>query len=152
MFNIFKRRKKTSSSGGVDNSFPLKFKDAVSALEYACKYLECPLTEGAFLPALVLDARETYGTDCAVKIQDDGCQLAVLRVASDDGGFVVPATTASSEGPRLRPGQLVAWKAMKYMPEVGAKTDEERLGWVGLIIATLRPEYQDGSWIGDERY
>jgi len=38
------------------------------------------------------------------------------------------------------------------MPEVGAKTDEERLSWVGLIIATLRPEYQDGSWIGDERF
>jgi len=74
--------------------------------------------EGSQLPALVLDVREVIESNEAVITQPDGNQIAMLRVASSDGGFVVLATTAGASGPRLQPGELVAWQAMKYSPEV----------------------------------
>ena len=31
-------------------------------------------------------------------------------------------------------------------------TDDERSGWMGLIVGTLQPEYRDGGWVGDEQF
>ena len=152
MFDFFKRKKPIHSSASESGIPPLYFKDGNAALEYACKFMECPLGEGSFLPAVVLDSRELFGTQTAVKIQDDGNQLAMLRVASDDGGFLVAATTANPKGPRLQSGQLVAWKAMKYVPAIAETTKDKRFGWVGLIVGTLKPEHVNGSWAGDERF
>lgn len=148
MFGLFKRKK----SAIEDHSLPLKFKSGNEAFEYACKYLECPLHENAMLPALVVDASKEFGTRTAIKLEDDGTQVATLRVASKDGGFIVMAKTVSADGPILRTGQLVGWQAIKYMKELGEQTDDNRFGWVGLIIGTLKPEYQNGSWAGDERF
>lgn len=116
--------------------------------------MECPLHEGSFLPALVLDFRKLSSDESPVIIQKDGNQLAMLRIASDDGGFPVLATTVGAKGPKLQPGQLVAWKAGKYSADVAASmgAKDKRSGWVGLIIGTLRAEHREGNWVGDEKF
>ena len=152
MFEFFKRKKPTRPSASENVIPQLCFEDGNAALEYACKFMECPLGEGSFLPAVVLDSRELFDTQTAVKTQEDGNQLAMLRVASDDGGFLVAATTANPKGPKLQPGQLVAWTAMKHVPEIAETTKDQRFGWVGLIVGTLKPEHANGCWVGDERF
>jgi hypothetical protein len=99
-----------------------------------------------------VDARKEFGVKSAVRILEDGNQLAILRVVSDDGGFNVAASTLGPKGPELQPGQLVLWRAGKYAPEVAAAAKEKRFGWVGLIEGTLKPEYVNGGWVGGERF
>jgi hypothetical protein len=152
MFDFFKRKKTPSASTSSVTVPPFFFKDGQAAIEYCCEYMECPLSEGCFLPALVLDARTEFGTAVAVKIQDDGNQIAIIRVASSDGGFKVAASTAGPKGPTLQPGQLVAWRAGKYVPEVAQAAKEKRFGWVGIIEGTLKPEFVNGGWIGGEKF
>lgn len=133
---------------------PLFFKDGHAAFEYSCKFMDCPLHEGAFLPAVVLDPRELLGSSTVVERQKDGNQVVMLKLASSDGGFVVFASTLGPNGPQLKPGDFVAWRAAKHSKEVatsvGAK--DERSGWVGLILGTLKPEHRNGSWVGNERF
>lgn len=152
MFGFFKRKQPKARPTPEGRFPPLYFKDNAAAFEYACKFLQCHLAEGSFLPALVLDSKELFGTETAVKIQADGNQLAMLCVASDDGGFLVAATTTNPKGPRLEPGQLVAWTAMKYVPAIAEATNDKRFGWVGLIVGTLKPEHVNGSWVSDEKF
>jgi hypothetical protein len=153
MFEFLKRNRlpKSTAAGGA-RSMPLYFRDGTAALEYACRYMESPLEENASLPGVVLDAVKMFGTPAAVKIEPDGSQIATLRIASDDGGFIVIAGTAGRKGPKLQPGQFVLWHAGKYLPGVAKSSKDTRIGWVGLIVGTLKPEYRDGSWIGDQRF
>jgi len=153
MFDFLKRKSRPKETGKIDSAMPsLAFKDGAAALEYACQFMSCPLAEGSMLAALVLDAQNVFGTDTAVRIQSDGNQLAWVRVASETGGFEVATATANPKGPRLRVGQLVAWQAVSYAPAIAATMKDDRLGWIGLIIGTLRPEHANGSWLGDERF
>jgi hypothetical protein len=134
--------------------FPrLAFEDTLTAFEHACDR-GCLLHEGSMLPALVLD----------VEIQGNGRQTASVRVASADGGFIVSAPTSGSQGPRLHPGDFVAWQAERYDPRVAKEAPvtkkgfgffglkDKRFGWIGRIAGTLKLEYRDGGWIGDERF
>jgi hypothetical protein len=165
MIGSAKRTKFPTQSRAVDSSlFPrVTFYDGLTAFEHACDG-ECVLREGIMLPALILDACELFGAASAVEIQDDGRQMASIRVASADGGFIVSASTCGALGPKLRPGQFVAWQAERYDPK-GAKEapaaqkrfglfglKDKRIGWIGQIAGTLKPEYWDGGWIGDERF
>ena len=153
MFGFLKRTKSTSETPSNDGVMPLYFKSGESALEMACKYMNCALAEGSTLPALVLDSHKLFGTEVSVKVQANGIQLAMLRVASSDGGFLVAANTVGADGPRLEPGQLVAWQAMSYTPElVKTGAADERFGWVGLIVGTLKPEFVNGSWVGNIQF
>lgn len=69
-----------------------------------------------------------------------GLQTCSLKVASDDGGFLVLAQTAGN-GPKLEPGMLVAWQAGTYSADIGkVNSEDQRFGWVGLIIAVLHPD------------
>jgi len=147
MFAFKRRNPKVSTDGDVDRP-PRFFRDGISALRYACKFLECPLQEGAFLPAVVLDPRELFGTRETMKSAQDPNQLAFLCVASSDGGFFVAATTAGAAGPRLEPGQLVAWKAVRYLPDIANTLSDRRFGWLGTIVGTLKPEHRNGCWVG----
>jgi hypothetical protein len=133
----------------IGAAFP--FKDNASAFGYACKFLNCALTPGAMLPALVQDGRPIFGIHETIHRKADGTQTAFLKVASSDGGFLVLATT-TGEGPLLEPGDLVGWLAGEYSPDLGDIAPDKRFGWVGLIVGTLRPEWRDGSWIGQERF
>lgn len=153
MFGLFKWKRSLPSDPALPSRFPFLFKDNMAAFEFACQYLDCTLTEGGNLPALVLDPRELFGTSSSTKIQQDGTQIATLRVASNDSGFIVFASTLGANGPTLQPGQLVIWQAGRYVAQVAeaAKTKDKRIGWAGLIIATLKPEYREGCWIIDKR-
>ena len=133
---------------------PVIFADGTAALDYACKYLECPLRERSFLPAVVLDARNELGSKQPVETRPDGKQVAVLRVASADGGFAVIASTLGPHGPKLAPGDLVAWQAGKYRQDLAQSVGavDERSGWVGLIIGTLKPELRERRWLGDRKF
>lgn len=149
MFEFKRKNPKVSSDGDVGR--PARFfQDGIAALRFACKFLECPLHEGVFLPAVVLDPREVFGRQGAVKVGGDGIQTALLCVASNDGGFVVAAPTAGPKGPRLEPGQLVAWKAVRHVPEIASTVSDPRFGWVGVIVGTLEPEHRNGCWVGSE--
>jgi hypothetical protein len=114
--------------------------------------MECPLVAGMPLPALVLNSREMSGTGEAVARRTDGHQVALLRVASSDGGFIVGAGTSGPKGPQLEPGQLVLWRAGEYVPELGKGGKDAREGWAGLIEGTLKPEFVSGAWVGGERF
>jgi hypothetical protein len=146
----FKRTKPNVSSDGDIGRPPRFFPDGIAALRYACKFLECPLHEGTFLPAVVLDPRELFGSQVTVKTDKDGNQLAFLCVASSDSGFFVAAATAGPRGPRLEPGQLVAWKAVRHVPDIANSVTDKRFGWVGMIVGTLKPEHRDGCWVNGE--
>jgi hypothetical protein len=149
MFEFKRKKPKVSSDGDVGQP-PRFFPDGIAALRYACKFLECPLQEGTFLPAVVLDPRELFGTRATVKTDAEGNQLAFLCVASNDGGFFVAAATAGPKGPRLEPGQLVAWRAVRHVPEIANSLSDKRFGWVGVIVGTLKPEHRNGCWVGTE--
>ena len=122
---------------------PLRFKDSTAAFAYACESLLCEVSSGAVLPALVLDAR-TVGDEVAVKVQPDGTQITMLKVCSKDNGFMVMASTASPQGPKLEPGNLVAWQAGSQVPALAALSPDSRSTWVGLVLAKLMPEYTNG--------
>ena len=122
---------------------PLRFKDFEAAFSYACQSLQSELSSGAVLPALVLDARDVGG-EVAVKVQPDGIQLTMLKVCSKDNGFMVMASSASSQGPVLKPGDLVAWQASSQVAELAAISPDSRSNWVGLVLAKLMPEYTSG--------
>jgi hypothetical protein len=152
IFSIFKRKGRKQELTVGQSMPPLYFKDGDAALEYACEYMDCELHEGTLLPAIVVDARAMFGTAAAVKRQDDGNQLALIRVTSRDGGFLTVATTTNPKGPALQVGQLVAWQAMQYFPSFAKGAKDKRFGWAGLILGTLKPEYANGCWVGDVRF
>jgi hypothetical protein len=145
----FKRRNPKVSSDGDAGRPPRFFPDGIAALRYACRLLQCPLHEGAFLPAVVLDPREVFGTPPKPRT-GDGNQVAFLCVASNDGGFVVAATTAGPKGPKLEPGQLVAWRAVRHVPAIASTVSDPRFGWAGVIVGTLKPELRNGCWAAGE--
>ena|ERR1700730_2948892 len=93
----------------------------------------------------VLDAQREFGTSTAISIGQDGSQLAALRVASEDGGFLVFATTPSAEGEKLQPGDVVLWVPYEYNKEAGDQMSDKRSGWVGLIRAKIKPEINSAN-------
>jgi hypothetical protein len=145
----FKRIKAGVSADGDQGRPPRFFEDGVAALRYATLFLECPLREGAFLPAVVLDPRELFEGSAPSASAGAG-QTHFLCVASQDGGFVVAARTAGPQGPKLGAGQLVAWKAVRHVPDLAKGMRDERFGWVGVIVGTLKLEHRNGCWVSEQ--
>lgn len=121
-----------------DPQLPLYFKSSEAAFEMACKYLDCTIVKNTLLPAIVLDAKEHFSMPVAVKKNADGNQVVVVKVASDQGGFIVPASTLYPNGPDLEPGNLVYWMAGQFNSDIGC--------WNGFIVAKLKPQIVDGKW------
>ena len=90
------------------------FRDGSAMFPMQCKYGDTTIEPKKGLVALVSDAWKEFDLPTAVKIDADGSQTAVLRVASDDGGFVVIAKTPPGRGDPLQPGDLVMWVPMTY--------------------------------------
>lgn len=124
---------------------PLVFKSGKGFFELQCKYGHTKIGKGTAIVALVLDARKDYGTPVAVKIAPDGCQTAVLRVASDDGGFVVLAQTPSGIGDRLQPDDVILWVPSTYNEQIGKAMGDPRSGWVGFIRAKVKSEFDPAT-------
>lgn len=118
----------------------LYFKDGQAFYEMQCKYGQTDLQTGQGVVALVLDSEKEFGTKAPIKIDADGRQLAMLRVAASDGGFMVPAYTPSKNGDPLKPGDIVIWVPAIYNAEVGERLGDHRAGWVGFIRAKVAPE------------
>jgi len=112
---------------------------AAAFFDRQCENGDITIERSKGIVAIVLDAQKDLGTAVAVRIEPDGRQLAVLRVASDDGGFVVPASTPSGRGERLWPGDVVIWVPSIYSQEFGNHLQDKRSGWIGLITAKIRP-------------
>jgi len=93
--NIFRKLFSTNQNTARDPE--MVFESGEAAYEYACKFMDCTIEEGVSVPALVVDARD-FASDIgmAVKTESDRSQLAMIKVASKSGGFVVPVKTAGS--------------------------------------------------------
>ena len=89
----------------------------------------------------------------------------MIRVASKNGGFVIPAKTAGAQSsirpdlarqkgyahghPDLKPGDLVTFTAIIYKSEKAEAFGDKDAGWIGLITSKLEPKLsiQNGpSW------
>lgn len=116
----------------------LVFKSRSEFFEYQCKYGQTKIKKGFGIVGIVLDARE-YGSPFSVKIEKDGTQFAMIRVASDDGGFLVFAMTPR-KGDLLSVGDLIFWVPSIFSDETGSALQDSRSGWVGMIRAKIAPE------------
>ena len=117
----------------------LIFKDGEGFLAYQCKYGFTEIKVRTGIVALVLDARQ-FGIQQAVKVEADGLQRVMLKVASEDGGFMVSAQTLNGKGDLLKPGDVVIWVPMEHIGDVVPKGIDKRFGWVGFIVAKIAPE------------
>ncbi|PIE16426.1 MAG: hypothetical protein CSA68_02405 [Rhodobacterales bacterium] len=118
----------------------LPFKSGEAFFEYQCKFGHTEIKPKQGIVALVVDSTKEFGTQEAVKVEADGTQLVTLKVASDDGGFLVVAHTASGRGDRLRPDDVVIWVPLMYSKEIGGAGVDERFGWAGFVVAKVKPE------------
>ena len=106
-----------------------------------CKYGDSDIETNKGIVALVLDAKKELGTPVPVKIEPDGSQVAVLRVTSEDGGFIVCARTPSGDGVPLRAGDFVIWVPMSHSLTTAAQSSDLRFGWIGLIRAKIKTQH-----------
>ncbi len=120
---------------------PFIFKDNKSAFEYACKFKDCTIYEGAHIPALVIDS-------------DKDNEKVALKVASDDGGFLTLARPITKEH-NIQNGDFVAWTAVKYTKGLVSLANEKglaldpRIGWFGVISGILTPRLTNKGWTSE---
>lgn len=114
----------------------LVFTSSASLFKMTCKYGHVKIKLNRGLLAVVIDAKQEFGTPEVVKTEADGTQTAALRVVSEDGGFVVMSRTVG-RGPPLSPDDAVIWVPTAFSEEVGGLSEDKRLGWVGLIRARV---------------
>jgi hypothetical protein len=122
--------------------------DNKALFDLQCKYGESDIVPGRAVVALVLDAAKDFGTPVPIKIEADGRQTAVIRVAASDGGFIVLASTPGG-GEHLRVDDLVMWVPATCVKQVADNSGDPRAGWVGLIRAKIKPDVPLGpsnSW------
>lgn len=105
-----------------------------------CKYGDSDIEINKGIVARVLDASKEFGVPLPVKVQADGSQVAVLRVISEDDGFIVSAKTPPGSGLPLHPGDFVMWVPIVHSQLVAAQSVDPRFGWVGLIRAKIKTE------------
>ena len=122
----------------------LPFNSGAAFLEYQCEYGFTEIKPKQGVVALVLDARQ-FGTKEAVKVEADGRQMVTLKVASSDGGFIVPAQTPSGRGDRLKPDDVVIWVPLQHIGDAVPPEMDRRVGWVGFIVAKIAPEIDLGN-------
>ena len=139
---MFWKRKKKSQNLPI-----IKYKSGEAFFEMQCKFGHTEIIPQQGIVALVLDSRSEFGAQDQIRVDEDGTQTASLKVASDDGGFVVISKTAGPRGDKLIPGDVVVWVPITHaMPDVPEAADlDERFGWVGFIIAKVIPEMDPSS-------
>lgn len=63
----------------------------------------------------------------------------MLKIASENGRFILTFEAASGKGGRLKPDDLAIWLPLKRIGTVPPGTDP-RCGWMGLVVAKVKPE------------
>jgi hypothetical protein len=149
VFAWLKNKKAPPAGAGV----PLFFKDNAAAFAFACSNLAQELKAGIYLPALVQDGSTFLVGGASVQRNPDRNQLALLSVCSADGGFPLLASSASPNGPVLKPDDLVIWQAGSPVAALSSSVSDQRSSWAGLIVAKLLPEYTPGrGWAVMEQF
>ncbi len=128
------------------------FKTTQDAFEHACNELNPQIEPEQPMVALVLDSAEEFGADEAITIEDSGNARLTLKVASKDGGFVVLSRTIKPPKESIAPGDLVCWVPLKHDPQLAAQASDDRFGWIGLVFATLEPQWEEDEWALREFY
>jgi hypothetical protein len=123
-------RKKKSNDPPI-----IYYKSGAAFFESQCDFGHTKLEKDTAVVALVVE----LAAHPPIRTQD-GSQLAALRVASKDGGFLAFATTPSAKGETLQPGDVVLWVPYEYNKEIGDQMSDKRSGWIGLIRAKIKPE------------
>ncbi len=116
----------------------MEFKDGKSFFDMMCQYGGTELKVGMGVVGIVVDARKEYGQNVVAKLEDDGTQVAMIKVASRKGGFDVPAKTPG-KGDMLEAGDIVVWVPMKYDAKFAKNSGSKDFGWIGLIMAKIAP-------------
>ncbi len=132
---------KKAKSGSPEK---LIFKSGEAFLEYQCQFGHTKIVPKQGIVAVVLDSQKEFGTASPVKIEPDGSQMVTLKVASEDGGFVVSSQTLTGRGDRLKPDDVVIWVPMEHInmgaDNIGMADLDPRFGWVGFVVAKVKPE------------
>jgi hypothetical protein len=116
------------------------YKSGRDFFESQCEFGHTTIEQNTAIVAIVLDAKKEFGLPTSVWKDADGLQSAILRIASDEGGFTAFSKTASAKGDRLKPDDVVLWVPSVYVEEIGKQMPDSRSGWVGLIRAKIKPE------------
>ena len=114
----------------------LSFKSAEAFFEYQCKFGRVDIEKGVPLVALI---ESTMGeiSGASESALRGKIQTVLVKVASEDGGFVIPSQTPSSAGSVLKRGDLVLWLPLEYEKTVAATSPDLRFGWVGFVVARI---------------
>ena len=122
----------------------LPFKDGQAFFEFQCQFGQTALVAQRGIVALVKDAKDLIGADQAIMTLDDGREAAALMIASEDGGFLTVAETASP-GKKLTVGDVVIWVPIKMDPNNPMISIDQRMAWDGLIAAIVAPKIDPHS-------
>lgn len=112
----------------------LHFKDAKSALEYSCKYMDTSLKDGELTPCIVV----------ATSSSKESGTFAVVDIPTAAGIKRSVAAFLSNEAPPAVAGKLCA----AMIGPVIEPTDTPTF----LIVAELEPTWSDGSWKVKRRF
>jgi len=119
----------------------LVFKSGKAFFDYQCMFGHTDIIPNRGVVALVLDSKKEFGTIAPIKIEADGQQIVTLKVASEDGGFVVHSQTPTGIGDRLSPDDVVIWLPLEYTSIVNELDGiDPRFGWLGFVVAKIKPE------------
>tara|TARA_R110002096_G_scaffold126376_5_gene273087 strand:+ start:709 stop:1113 length:405 start_codon:yes stop_codon:yes gene_type:complete len=127
----------------ADDAPHRKFASTMEAFEHACAEHDTQIVPEQPMLAMVLESVH----DSGLENEDDGCAQLTLRVASEDGGFVVISRSTFAPKRALRPGDLVCWVPLQQDQELAARAQDPRFGWVGLAFATFEPEWIEDEWV-----
>lgn len=133
-------------------SEPKSFETTLEAFTQACADAQEGIVAEQPMVGIVLDAKDEFGADEPIPVEEDGCARLALRVATKDGGFIVLSKTTHAPKQGVKVGDLVCWVPLKHEPALADKANDERFGWIGLVFATLEPEWVEDEWALREFY
>ncbi|WP_417483853.1 hypothetical protein [Maricaulis salignorans] len=119
------------------------FGSSMEAFEHACAEHDTLIVPEHPMLAMVLESVAEGG----LRNEGDGCAELTLKVASEDGGFVVISRTTFAPKQALQPGDLVCWVPLQQDAELAARAPDARFGWVGLVFASFEPEWVEDEWV-----
>ncbi len=128
------------------------FEDTRAAFAQACADAPEGIEAEQPMIALVLDAETEFGADAAITLEEDGCARLALCVAAPDGGFIALSKTTHPAKQALNVGDLVCWVPLKHDAALAQEANDERFGWIGLVFATLEPQWEGDEWALREFY